>query len=110
MLKYSLKMKYVYNKITDPFKYDELPCNQVRFEIGDLTKHNYPAEYFDYIYSRDVFLHVQDKNKLANKLKVIEFNSIFDSIIYSTRFVFSKTWLKPGGKLFFTDYTWYCLF
>ena len=58
---------------------------KVRFEIGDITKHTYPDEYFDYIYSRDVFLHISDKEKLLNKV---------------------RNWLKPDGKIFITDYAW----
>lgn len=56
---------------------------KVRFEIGDITKHDYPEEYFDYIYSRDVLLHVSNKKEVLKRL---------------------KGWLKPEGKLFITDY------
>lgn len=56
---------------------------KVRFEIGDITKHTYPDEYFDYIYSRDVLLHIPKKEELLTKI---------------------KQWLKPDGKLFITDY------
>jgi phosphoethanolamine N-methyltransferase len=59
---------------------------KVRFEIGDVTKHEYPLGYFDVIYSRDALLHIPNKKNLFNKF---------------------KSWLKPGGKIFFTDYTWY---
>lgn len=43
---------------------------QVRFEIGDVTKHEYPNGYFDVIYSRDALLHVPNKKALFNKFKV----------------------------------------
>ena len=43
---------------------------KVRFEIGDCTKHEFPAEYFDVIYSRDTLLHIQDKKSLFNRFKV----------------------------------------
>lgn len=57
---------------------------KTRFEIGDVTKHDYPNGYFDLIYSRDSLLHISNKKTLFNKF---------------------KTWLKPGGKIFITDYT-----
>jgi len=41
------------------------------------------AEYYDAVYSRDVFLHIEDKHRLFSVLK----NS-----------------LRPGGQLLFTDY------
>lgn len=56
---------------------------KVRFEIGDVTKLDYPAGYFDVIYSRDALLHIENKKVLFNKF---------------------KSWLKPGGKIFITDY------
>jgi phosphoethanolamine N-methyltransferase len=31
---------------------------KLRFEIGDVTRHEFPAEYFDVIYSRDTILHL----------------------------------------------------
>ncbi len=61
--------------------YKNLKC---RFEIGDVTKHDYPNNYFDVIYTRDALLHISDKKILFNRL---------------------KSWLKPGGKLFISDYT-----
>ncbi len=68
----------------------EKKCDlKVRFEIGDITKHTYPAEYFDFVYSRDVFLHISNKPMLLEKI---------------------KNWLKPDGKIFVTDYTWYSFF
>jgi len=54
-----------------------------QFEIGDICKQNFPAESFDLIYSRDTILHIQDKEGL---------------------FALFKKWLKPGGKVFITDY------
>lgn len=56
---------------------------RVRFEIGDVTKHEYPEEYFDLIYSRDTILHINDKKALFDRF---------------------QKWLKPGGKIFITDY------
>lgn len=64
-------------------KLKETKDPKVRFEIGDITKHDYPNEYFDYIYSRDVLLHVSNKKELLNKM---------------------KNWLKPNGQIFITDY------
>lgn len=58
---------------------------KVRFEIGDITKYYYPDEYFDYIISRDVILHIPNKKELLGKV---------------------RSWLKPGGKILITDYTW----
>ncbi|XP_052231332.1 uncharacterized protein LOC127844849 isoform X1 [Dreissena polymorpha] len=57
--------------------------NEVQFEIADATKRDYTPETFDVIYSRDTVLHIQDKLSLFKQ--------------------FYK-WLKPGGKLFITDY------
>lgn len=54
-----------------------------RFEIGDATKHDYPNNYFDVIYTRDSLLHIPNKRNLFNRL---------------------RSWLKPGGKLFISDY------
>jgi len=56
---------------------------KVRFEIGDITKQKFPNEYFDLIYSRDTILHIKDKESL---------------------FGMFKKWLKPGGRVFITDY------
>jgi len=55
----------------------------VEFEVGDCTKMNFPPSSFDVIYSRDTILHIQDKPALFKR--------------------FYK-WLKPGGRLFITDY------
>lgn len=55
----------------------------VRFEIGDITKQKFPDNYFDLIYSRDTILHIKDKESL---------------------FAQFKKWLKPGGRIFITDY------
>ncbi|XP_031738143.1 phosphomethylethanolamine N-methyltransferase isoform X2 [Cucumis sativus] len=59
-----------------------LACS-VEFEVADCTKKTYPDHTFDVIYSRDTILHIQDKPSL--------FRSFYK-------------WLKPGGKLFITDY------
>jgi len=59
------------------------PNLRVKFEIGDILKNKFPHEHFDVIYSRDTILHIEDKETLF---------SLF------------KDWLKPGGKIFITDY------
>ncbi|CAG0904588.1 unnamed protein product [Cyprideis torosa] len=56
---------------------------QVVFKMQDVTTADYPDESFDVIYSRDTFLHIEDKKSLFLK--------------------FHK-WLKPGGRLLITDY------
>ncbi|KAH9503431.1 hypothetical protein Btru_067923 [Bulinus truncatus] len=63
----------------------EVGCgpDQVIFEIADATKREYPAEYFDVVYSRDVILHIADKLALFKR--------------------FFKC-LKPGGKVLISDY------
>jgi phosphoethanolamine N-methyltransferase len=57
----------------------------IRFEIKDVLSKtaDMPENYYDLVYSRDAFLHIEDKNIL--------FKKIFK-------------WLKPGGKVVFTDY------
>lgn len=65
-------------------KTKNLKVQKVHFEIGDVTKYTYPNEYFDYIYSRDTLLHVNNKKDLLVKM---------------------KNWLKPGGSMFISDYT-----
>ena len=56
---------------------------QICLEITDITKAIYPDESFDVIYSRDTLLHIGDKETLfANFFK----------------------WLKPGGRVFISDY------
>lgn len=62
---------------------NQYPNLNVRFEIGNITKNQFPSEHFDVIYSRDTLLHIKDKQTLF---------SLF------------KDWLKPGGKVFITDY------
>lgn len=56
---------------------------KTHFEIGDICKQKFPSKYFDLIYSRDTILHIADKKALFEKF---------------------KDWLKPGGKIFITDY------
>ena len=60
--------------------YANLKC---RFEIGDVMKHDYPNNYFDVIYTRDALLHINNKRDLFGRI---------------------KKWLKPGGRLFISDY------
>jgi len=46
-------------------------CNaQVQFEVGDVTKRDFPAESFDVIFSRDTILHIEDKQKLFSSFYV----------------------------------------
>lgn len=58
--------------------------SQVSFEYGDILESNADAEY-DLVYSRDAFLHIEDKARLFQVLKRA---------------------LKPNGLLFITDYCW----
>ncbi|XP_064650853.1 uncharacterized protein LOC135502155 [Lineus longissimus] len=57
---------------------------RVSFAVEDVTTSEFPDEGFDVIYSQCVLLHIQDKLSLLKKF---------------------RTWLKPGGRLFITDYT-----
>ncbi|CAF0782745.1 unnamed protein product [Rotaria sp. Silwood1] len=57
---------------------------KVSFEIGDVLHHEFKANSFDAVYSRDTILHITDKMSLFSRL-------------YS--------WLKPGGQLFISDYS-----
>jgi phosphoethanolamine N-methyltransferase len=57
--------------------------DRVTFEQGDILTFN-PSRHYDCVYSRDAFLHIQDKSRLLRVL---------------------MTCLKPGGRLVFTDYT-----
>ncbi|XP_021380379.1 phosphoethanolamine N-methyltransferase 1-like isoform X2 [Mizuhopecten yessoensis] len=56
---------------------------EVDFEVADATRREYPADYFDIIFSRDTILHI------AGKLQLFQ------------RF---KTFLKPGGQVLISDY------
>ena len=53
------------------------------FTVADCTKVEYEPGSFDAVYSRDTLLHIQDKPALLAK---------------------ALQWLKPGGRLFITDY------
>lgn len=57
--------------------------DNIRFEVADATKREFPALTFDLIYSRDTILHISDKLGLFKQ--------------------FYK-WCKPGGQVFITDY------
>ncbi|GKE28222.1 phosphomethylethanolamine N-methyltransferase-like protein isoform X1 [Tanacetum coccineum] len=57
----------------------------VEFKVADCTKKSYPNDTFDFIYSRDTILHIQDKHALFQ--------------------TFCK-WLKPGGKVLISDRCW----
>ncbi|CAF0810541.1 unnamed protein product [Rotaria sordida] len=56
---------------------------KVSFEIGDVLHHEFKANSFDVVYSRDTILHIADKMSLFSRL---------------------YGWLKPGGQLFISDY------
>ncbi len=56
--------------------------DRVNLEWGDCLELDRP-EYYDAIYSRDVFLHIRDKKRLFSALNMA---------------------LRPGGQLLFTDY------
>ena len=56
--------------------------DRIKFEWGDCLELNRPGVY-DAVYSRDVFLHIEDKAHLFSVLKAA---------------------LRPGGQLLFTDY------
>jgi len=43
---------------------------QVQFEVGDVTKREFPAESFDVIFSRDTILHIEDKLALFTSFHV----------------------------------------
>ncbi|GFU03740.1 phosphoethanolamine N-methyltransferase [Nephila pilipes] len=58
--------------------------NKVKFVICDITKSEYDDGSFDTIYSRDTLLHIPNKDELFKNF---------------------ERWLKPGGKILFTDYT-----
>ncbi|MBB14683.1 hypothetical protein CMK22_05390 [Candidatus Poribacteria bacterium] len=57
--------------------------SKVQFILGDCTKIAFEPESFDLIYSRDSFLHIEDKDKLFQKI---------------------TSWLTPLGKVLITDY------
>ncbi len=54
------------------------------FEVSDALECDLPANHFDLVYSRDSILHIHSKDKL------------FSRLLQAT---------KPGGRLYFTDYT-----
>ena len=56
--------------------------HKVSFRLGDCSKLD-RHEYYDAIYSRDVFLHIEEKHKLFSVLRAA---------------------LKQNGRLLFTDY------
>ena len=56
--------------------------DRIKFEWGDCLELNRPG-FYDAVYSRDVFLHIEDKAQLFSVLNAA---------------------LRPGGKLLFTDY------
>ncbi|KAG8190927.1 hypothetical protein JTE90_002535 [Oedothorax gibbosus] len=58
--------------------------SKVKFVLCDITKSIFDDDSFDAIYTRDTLIHIADKEKLFAKF---------------------QRWLKPGGKILFTDYT-----
>ncbi|CAG2114525.1 unnamed protein product [Medioppia subpectinata] len=58
-------------------------ANNIKFRICDVTATQFPENYYDVIYSRDALLHIREKPQL------------FQSFL---------RWLKPGGRVVFTDY------
>lgn len=58
--------------------------NKVKFVICDITRAVYDENSFDAIYSRDTLLHIENKKEL------------FENFL---------RWLKPGGKIIFSDYS-----
>ena len=67
----------------DHFRRKPHIADKINFRICDVTDTPFPNDYYDVVYSRDALLHISDKEKL--------FRRIFN-------------WLKPGGKIVFTDY------
>lgn len=65
--------------------YAERPAIQglINFRLADISVLELPEESYDVIYSRDTLLHIQNKPELFR--------------------TFLK-WLKPGGRIVFTDY------
>jgi phosphoethanolamine N-methyltransferase len=59
------------------------PSADVEFEICDATEKEFPAASFDVVYSRDIILHIEDKQALFAKF---------------------FRWLKPGGRVLILDY------
>lgn len=57
--------------------------NNIKFRICDVTTTEFQDNFYDVIYSRDTLLHIKEKPEL--------FQRFF-------------RWLKPGGRLVFTDY------
>lgn len=58
-------------------------ASNIYFRICDVNETNFEENYYDVIYSRDALLHIKEKSKLFQRC---------------------LKWLKPGGKLVFTDY------
>lgn len=58
--------------------------DRVSFDVADVTTCEFEADSLDAIYSQSVLLHIEDKLSLFKKF---------------------RTWLKPGGRVFITDYT-----
>jgi 2-polyprenyl-3-methyl-5-hydroxy-6-metoxy-1,4-benzoquinol methylase len=52
---------------------------QVSYEIGDVMHHDFEANSFDVVYSRDTILHITDKMSLFSRLyvRLIVFRNYF---------------------------------
>jgi SAM-dependent methyltransferase len=59
------------------------PQHDVTFEVSDALTRDFAEASFDVVYSRDMLLHVEEKEKMFARL---------------------VKWLKPGGKVLITDY------
>ena len=75
---------------------------RVRFQIGDIVNYEFPEHEFDYVYSRDVIMHLPDQNKLFAKIYV---SLIWNSGSCSTNIILFQKVLKPGGKVVITRYS-----
>ncbi len=64
--------------------------------------HDFEANSFDVVYSRDTILHISDKMTLFSRLYV-RLNFQIKFFFY---FIFiDQNFLKPGGRIFISDYT-----
>lgn len=73
---------YVHNAAQKSYEDMKSLAEQVHFKIADITTEEFENEIFDLIYSTETLAHIQDKEQLIQNF---------------------FRWLKPGGKLFFTD-------
>ena len=59
---------------------------QVSFEIGDVMHHEFKANSFDVVYSRDTILHIADKKTLFTRLYVSEREREIICLLYVKHF------------------------